>query len=119
MQRHLPLGWPRYPQGHGRVAFLPFTSITLKGLIPQETDFIPITLGDHVYARRLERKLTQKQAAKLIGVNPFTLLNWEKGHTEAIPMKAIPAITAFLGYDPFPAPASVAEQLKAYRRRTG
>ena len=33
--------------------------------------------------------------------------------------EGIPAITAFLGYAPFPEPTSVAEQLKAYRRRTG
>jgi len=48
--------------------------ITLKALKPKETDFEPQTLGEHVRKRRLELKLTQKQAAERLGVNPWTVL---------------------------------------------
>ena len=50
---------------HGRVAFLPWVPVTLKGLIPKKTDFEPKTLGEHVRKRRLDLGLNQKQAAWL------------------------------------------------------
>ena len=45
-------------------------------------------------------------------------MNWEKGHTEP-PVLAMPAIFKFLGYDPFPKPKTLSEQLLAKRRKTG
>jgi DNA-binding XRE family transcriptional regulator len=36
-----------------------------------------------------------------MGVNPWTVLNWENGHTEP-PVEMARRILAFLGYDPFP-----------------
>jgi transcriptional regulator with XRE-family HTH domain len=53
-------------------------------------------LGEHIKRCRLLRKLTQKQAAKLLGVSPFTVLNWEKNKTIP-PVQTIPAILRFLG----------------------
>ena len=102
----------------GRVALLQFEPLTLKALKPKETDFEPQTLGEHVRKRRLELRLTQKQAAERLGVNPWTVLNWEKDHTEP-PIESMPAIIRFLGYDPFPEPKSLVERLLAKRRAMG
>jgi DNA-binding XRE family transcriptional regulator len=70
-------------------------------LKPKETDFEPETLGEHVRKRRLKLRLTQKQAAERLGVNLWTVLNWEKDHTEP-PIESMPAIIRFLGYSPLP-----------------
>jgi hypothetical protein len=48
----------------GRVAFLPFVSITRKTLKPNETDFEPRTLGEHIKKKRLELKLISAQASE-------------------------------------------------------
>lgn len=92
--------------------------ITLKALKPKETDFEPQTSGEHVRKRRLELRLTQKQAAERLGVNRWTVLNWEKGHTEP-PIEFMAAIIRFLRYDPFPEPKNIAERLLAKRRAMG
>jgi transcriptional regulator with XRE-family HTH domain len=92
--------------------------ITLKALKPKETDFEPQTLGEHVRKRRLELRLTQKLTAGLLGVSPWTVLNWEKSHTEP-PIESMPAIIRFLDYDPFPEPKTIPERLLAKRRAMG
>lgn len=92
--------------------------MTLKALKPKETDFEPRTVGGHLKRCRLGRKVTQKEAARLIGVDPFTVLNWEKGRTEP-PISAIPGILKFLGYDPYPKPKNLPEKLLAKRRVMG
>jgi transcriptional regulator with XRE-family HTH domain len=97
---------------------LQFVPIKLKTLKPKETDFERQTLGARVRKRRLELRLTQKQAAERLGVNPWTVLNWEKAHTEA-PIESVPAIIRFLGYDPFPEPKNIPEHLLAKRRAMG
>ena len=63
-------------------------------------------------------KLTQKDVADQFGVVSWTILNWEKGHTKP-PIKSIPAITRFLGYDPFPKPKTLSQHLLAKRRVIG
>lgn len=92
--------------------------IRLKALKPKETDFEPRALGEHVRKRRLEMRLTQTQAAERIGVNPWTILNWEKGNTEP-PIASMPALLKFLGYDPLPEPKTLPERLLAKRRAMG
>jgi transcriptional regulator with XRE-family HTH domain len=87
-------------------------------LIPKPYDFIPTTLGEHIRRRRLEIGLTQKEAANKLEVNPWTILNWEKGHTKP-PIAVIPAITEFLGYDPFLEPKTLPQHLLARRRAMG
>lgn len=62
--------------------------------------------------------LMQKEAAKLIGVNTRTILNWEKGRT-APPITSIPAIVQFLGYAPFPEPKTLPQHLLAKCRAMG
>ena len=68
--------------------------------------------------RRLELRLSQRQAADRLEVNSWTVLNWEKGKTEP-PVERIPAIIGFLGYAPFPKPQVLGERMLAKRRVMG
>ena len=97
---------------------MPCLPVTLKALKPKETDFEPQTLGEHIRKRRLQLGLTQKAAGERLGVNSWTVLNWEKGKTEP-PVEAIRKIIGFLGHDPFPKPKSLSERLLAVRRVEG
>ena len=45
-------------------------------------------------------------------------MNWEKGKTDP-PIACMPAIIAFLGYDPGPVPETLAERMRHYRRVSG
>lgn len=92
--------------------------IRLKASRPAPFPQAPQTLGDHIKRRRLALRLTQKEAAKLLAAGAYTVLNWEKNKA-APPIRAIPAILRFLGYDPFPPPNSLAERLLAKRRQMG
>jgi len=40
------------------------------------------TVGDHLRKRRLELGLLQKEVARLLGVHPATINNWENNHRE-------------------------------------
>ena len=62
--------------------------------------------------------LTQKESADLMGANTETYQHWEKGYTEP-EIESIPAIIRFLGYDPFPPPKTLQEQMLAKRRGMG
>ena len=66
----------------------------------------------------MELGLWQRDVGKLLKVDAYTVLNWEKDKT--IPAtRYLPRIVAFLGYDPFPAPRTLGEQVVAARRRLG
>jgi transcriptional regulator with XRE-family HTH domain len=78
----------------------------------------PQTLGEHLKKRRLTLGLTQRVAAQVLGVNPWTVLNWETGRTVP-PIRWLPAILRFLGYGPFPPPTTVGERLLHVRRQHG
>jgi hypothetical protein len=51
----------------------------------------------------VELGLRQKDVGKLLRVDDFTALNWEKGKTTP-ETRCLPRIVLFLGYDPFPVP---------------
>jgi DNA-binding XRE family transcriptional regulator len=90
----------------GCVAFLPFARVFLNSLIPKPYDFVPISVGNDIRKRRLELGLLQKEAALRIGVSPWTVLNWEKGHTKPLyrpcrPFFSSLALTLFLSSDRF------------------
>jgi transcriptional regulator with XRE-family HTH domain len=77
------------------------------------------TLGDHIRKRRLELRLFQREAARLIGVSKKTLENWETKRTNP-DLRALPGVIAFLGDDPTWAPAvTLGERLRAARRARG
>jgi transcriptional regulator with XRE-family HTH domain len=84
-----------------------------KGLLPA-----PTTLGEHIQQRRLKLKLTLKEAAKLLGTDECSIMNWEKGRT--VPkVYRLPAIIRFLGYNPLPEPHTLPERLIGKRLEQG
>jgi transcriptional regulator with XRE-family HTH domain len=75
-------------------------------------------LGDTVRRRRRYLGLTLEGAARFLGVSPWTLMNWE--HDRRIPTdRYYPALIEFLGCEPWPTPATLAERLRASRLRRG
>ena len=76
------------------------------------------TLGAHLTRRRNELALRRIDAAKLLGVHWKTLMWWERDRRQPLD-SAYPAIIAFLGYEPWLEPRTLAEALAAERRRRG
>ena len=97
---------------------MPWLPITLKTLKPKETELDPRTLEEHIKRCRLIRGLTQNEAAKVLGVSPATVVNWETGNIEPS-IKSTCAILRWLGYDPYPEPRTLPERMLAKRRGTG
>lgn len=76
------------------------------------------TLGEVLRQRRRSLGLTLESAARTLGINLWTLMNWE--HDRRIPTdRYYPALIEFLGCEPWPTPASLAEKLRASRLRRG
>ena len=92
--------------------------LRLKAPKPKETDFEPRTLGEHIRKRRLILKISKGEAGGRLGVTPETLQHWEKDQTQPS-IACIPAVLGFLGYDPFPEPRSIPDQLLAKCRTRG
>ena len=59
------------------------------------------TLGDHIRRRRKALRLPQREVAARLGTVRISVLNWENNHAEP-QVRFMPAILAFLGYDPRP-----------------
>jgi len=67
----------------------------------------------------MELGLLQKDIATLVGVDKTTVYNWERGYTKP-PLRCLPKVLEFLGYDPSPIePKTLGEQLLRYRRDRG
>ena len=76
------------------------------------------TIGDHIRKRRLELGLLQREVAEIVGVPETTVQMWEcYGYKPRI--RNWPGIIFFLGCEPFPPPMTMAEKVKAIRRRLG
>lgn len=58
-------------------------------------------LGDHVRKRRLDLCLLQREVGERLGADLKTLVSWERQPSEPS-FRHLPAIVAFLGYDPDP-----------------
>ncbi len=97
---------------------MPFGPITLKGSKRKPYPKVLRTVGDHLKKRRCELGLLQKEVAFRLGVDDDTILNWEHGNTQP-PVRFLPRIIRFLGYDPYPAAKLLAEKLVAKRRQLG
>jgi transcriptional regulator with XRE-family HTH domain len=106
IERHLPA--------------LPFCHAILKGPRPPSRSYPQQInrLGDHIRKRRLDLKLSQKQAAELLGVNPGTITNWEGQHSNPA-LLCMRAIICFLGYNPLPETDKLAGKLARYRLSCG
>lgn len=100
---------------------LPFCCLRLTAPVPPDPAYPQhlTTIGDHVRQRRLDRGLTQRQAAGEIGVAYGTLRKWESGDTAEVAIRYWPGVIRFLGYDPMPEPQTLGEKLQAARRRCG
>ncbi len=85
---------------------------------PQGYPALPRSLGEHIKRRRLELSLFQRDVGRQVGCDESSVLNWEKGRNEP-ELKFIPAILAFLGYDPRPPSQSVGQCLVRYRESRG
>src|SRR5262249_15972247 len=69
-------------------------------------------------SRRLALGLFQRQVADELGTDETTLFRWERDM--AWPqIHYFPQILKFLGYDPFLASVTLADKLRAARRRLG
>jgi transcriptional regulator with XRE-family HTH domain len=75
-------------------------------------------LGEPLKSRRQELGLLRRQTAERIGIGTDTYANWEKGKTEPVASRFRPVVV-FLGYDPTPAPKTLAERLQTKRRELG
>ena len=106
---------------------LPFCCLTLRGLrCPQGAYFkqrsgyplFPTTIGEHVRKRRLDLNLGQIEAARTIGCDKMTMVNWEKGHTQpSVPHMA--GVISFLGFNPLPEGDNLAQKLVSHRKALG
>jgi transcriptional regulator with XRE-family HTH domain len=78
----------------------------------------PKTVGDHIRRKRLALKMLQKQIAERIGVDTSSVFNWEsnKKHPD---VRFMPAIIAFLGYNPLPGATTYAQRLVRHRTSLG
>ena len=101
-------------QPHRRVAFLPLGPITLKSLKPKLYRDPPETLGEHLRKRRMVFGLLQEDVALRLRVNEWTYLGWEHDRRRP-PVRFLPRIIEFLGYDPFPE----AKRIEAKCRKLG
>ena len=79
---------------------------------------IPKPWASTCFASALSDNCTKKEAAKLIGVDEFTYLNWEKDRRAPL-IRHWPALIDFLGGDPNPEPRTLGERMKAKRRQMG
>jgi DNA-binding transcriptional regulator YiaG len=102
----------------GFVAFLSLGPKGLKAGKPTSCPEAPAALGDHLRKRRHERGLLQKDAAARLGVNTWTLANWEKGCAKPA-LRFWPETIEFLAYDPNPEPSDLAQRIQWARRRRG
>jgi transcriptional regulator with XRE-family HTH domain len=103
----------------GRVAFLlPVLPKTFRALKPEVAEIQGDTLGAHLQRKRRASNLTQKQAARLMSVSEEALGKWEKDCCEPN-VSLYPKVLAFLDYGPWPAPVTLAERLRAERKRRG
>lgn len=81
---------------------------------PKELD----TLGDYIRGRRIDFGLFQSRVAKLIGVHPLTITNWERNESQPT-VRYIPAIIRFLACNPLETGNSFSKRLLAARRAQG
>lgn len=109
---------PQHKQQQKVVCHLAKSSVTVEKPKPLDYPTVLNTIGDHIKKRRFDLRLTHKKLAKIIGIFPSTLINWEKNHSD-IEVRFIPKVIEFLGYNPLPIPKSFIEKLAYYRKTNG
>jgi transcriptional regulator with XRE-family HTH domain len=79
---------------------------------------VDATLGGQLRRRRRELGLWRSDAAKLLGIDPKSLMWWERGAREP-EVHRYPAIIAYLAAEPWLEPGGLGDSLLAERRRRG
>ena len=97
---------------------MPGVRVSLATPRPDVARMAGQSLGAQLRRRRRELELRCDQAAELLGVDPKTLTWWERDARLPF-IRAYPAITGFLGYEPWSEPSSLSEALLGARRRRG
>jgi len=94
-------------------------TLTAKKPKPDQYPSDIVTLGDHIRAARIDRKLVQKDVALLLNVSTESVIHWELGqHQPDYPV--LPRIMDFLGYCPYdPAPNWGTRLLAIRQKRFG
>jgi len=95
-----------------------YTEIKRKVDRPAEILENPQTIGEHIKRERQIRGLRQIDVAEALNLNPHTVTNWERRGAIRYP-SYYPVLIEWLGYDPFPKPASPGEHLLHSRLRMG
>ena len=78
----------------------------------------PKTIGEMIRKRRLDSGLRQIDAAKMIGCDEMSIVNWEKGHN-APRVNHMAGVVGFLGFNPFQNGDTLAQQLVNHRKVLG
>ena len=78
----------------------------------------PTTLGEHLLRKRKLLCITQADAGTQMGVGECTVMHWEQAATNP-PVVHMPAIIAFLGYEPFDAPKNLPDRMRRHRMLHG
>ena len=107
------------PGGRTDIPAYPLYHVTLRGEKPRPGYAEePTTWGEHLKTRRLDLGLNQREVAERVGANHKTYENWEQGKYEP-EFRFYPSLVAFLGYEPFPEPATFALRIRWKREREG
>lgn len=103
------MGWVRRQDP---IFVLPFCRVNLHANKPKDSQY-PVelrTLVDHIRSCRLDRGLTQRQVAEILGIDISAVEGWEQ--RRCIPIEPrIPAIISFLGYNLLPQGTTLGERL--------
>lgn len=79
----------------------------------------PSSIGEHVLKKRFEDGLTRKELAPRLGVDEFAVTNLKLGRSKTVPVKAMPAISVYWGYNLAPRPDTVGGQIRWKLRSLG
>jgi DNA-binding transcriptional regulator YiaG len=96
----------------------PYVPVRFIWLRPKGYTDQPKSLGEHLLKRRMELGLTQYQVSLQLLTTVETILFWEKDRAKPS-ARFYPAIFRFLGFDPFPPPTTLPEQIASKRRSLG
>ena len=78
----------------------------------------PKTIGEMIRKRRLDLGLRQIDAAKMIGCDEMSVVNWEKGHRTPR-VNHMAGVVEFLGFNPFQNGDTMAHRLVNHRKARG
>ena len=109
---------PPFPQRHTHVAFFPNFNVSIKTARKLPCLSKAASLGAQLRWRRRRLGLRQEDVAVQLGVNVWTVANWEKDK-HGPQVEHWPRVIAFLGRDPFSKPRSLGDHIYREMRARG